>query len=292
MFLALLLQLLLSATKRGGEVMSAHLNEAALEHTHAAPAEVYPQGFAFPSQVESLSARAAHLEHSPVAVPHVEADADAEQPVAVEVPVFSNAALTFKRITDIAIATVCVVLGSPLFLVVALIVRFSSKGPVLFKQHRVGRNGELFVMLKFRTMYCDTDGLLRSDPALWDQYVKNDFKLPSGHSQVTKPGHVLRKLSLDEMPQLWNVLRGDMSVVGVRPVTMEQFDSRPQSTRGLYVMLRPGITGLWQVDGRSSVQHLPRLLFDDQYVTRWSNRRDLAILARTPVAVLKPSRSS
>ena len=269
--------------------MSAHLNEAAHAHTHDAPAEVFPQGFAFPSQSEALVARAAHLEIVPV----VEAvEVEAEQPVAVELPVFSNAALTFKRITDIAVATVSLVLGSPLFLVVALIVRFSSKGPVLYKQHRVGRDGELFRMLKFRTMHCDTDQLLRSDPALWDQYVKNDFKLPSGHSQVTKSGHVLRKLSLDELPQLWNVLRGDMSVVGVRPVTSEQFDLRPQNTRGLYAMLRPGITGLWQIDGRSSVQHLPRLLLDDQYVTRWSNRRDLAILARTPVAVLKPSRAS
>ena len=274
-------------------MMSAHLNEAAHAHTHDAPAEVFPQGFAFPSQSEALVARAAHLEIVPTAEAVVdEGVVEAEQPVAVELPVFSNAALTFKRITDIAIATVCLMLGSPLFLVVALIVRFSSKGPVLFKQHRVGRDGELFRMLKFRTMHCDTDDLVRSDLALWDQYVKNDFKLPSGHSQVTKSGHVLRKLSLDELPQLWNVLRGDMSVVGVRPVIMEQFDRRPQSTRALYTMLRPGITGLWQIDGRSSVQHLPRLILDDQYVTRWSNRRDIAILARTPVAVLKPSRAS
>jgi len=269
--------------------MPARLNEEAMAPTHTAPAEVYPQGFAFPSQTESLSVRAAHLE----IVPAAEAvEADAVQPVAVELPVFSNAALAFKRLTDIAIATVCLVLGSPLFLVVALVVRFSSKGPVLFKQHRIGVGGEPFSIVKFRTMRHGADKHLRKNPKLWDEYVRNDYKLPDSHGQITKAGYVLRKLSLDELPQLWNVLRGHMSVVGVRPLVKEEFEGRPASHRALYVLLPPGITGLWQVRGRSSTQHAERIALDDEYISTWSNRQDLAILVRTPAAVLKPSRAS
>ena len=278
--------------------MSAHLNEAAHAHTHDAPAEVFPQGFAFPSQSEALSARAAHLEQSPVveAVEVEAVEAEAEQLVAVEpavvIPVFSRQALILKRTLDVALALVCFVCAAPMFLIVGLLVAVTSRGPVLFKQQRVGKNGVLFSMLKFRTMHSDTEHRLRRDPELWALYVLNDYKLPGTHSQVTSVGSALRKFSLDELPQLWNVLRGDMSMVGVRPVTKEQFDSRPQPTRHLYVALRPGVTGLWQVRGRSSIQHGSRLALDDHYTSTWSNRQDLSILVRTPVAVLKPSQTA
>jgi lipopolysaccharide/colanic/teichoic acid biosynthesis glycosyltransferase len=277
--------------------MSAHLNEAALEHAHAAPAEVFPQGFAFPSQTEALVARAAHLETVPAAEAVVDevAEVEVEQPAAVEpavaIPIFSRQALILKRTLDVALALVCFVCAVPMFLIVGLLVALTSRGPVLFKQQRVGKNGVLFSMLKFRTMHSDTEHRLRRDPELWALYVLNDYKLPGTHSQVTSVGSTLRKFSLDELPQLWNVLRGDMSMVGVRPVTKEQFDSRPQPTRHLYVALRPGVTGLWQVRGRSSIQHGSRLALDDRYTSTWSNRQDLSILVRTPVAVLKPSQT-
>ena len=286
---------LLSATERGGEVMSAHLNEAAHAHTHDAPAEVFPQGFAFPSQIEALVARATHLEIVPTA-DAVAVEAEAVQLVAVEpsvvIPIFSRQALILKRTLDLALALVCFVCAAPMFLIVGLLVAVTSRGPVLFKQQRVGKNGVLFSMLKFRTMHSDTEHRLRRDPELWALYVLNDYKLPGTHSQVTSVGSTLRKFSLDELPQLWNVLRGDMSMVGVRPVTKEQFDSRPQPTRHLYVALRPGVTGLWQVRGRSSIQHGSRLALDDHYTSTWSNRQDLSILVRTPVAVLKPSQTA
>ncbi len=199
--------------------------------------------------------------------------------------------LACKRAIDIFISIVALILVAPLAIVIAIVIRVTSEGPAIFRQQRIGRNGDVFTMLKFRTMRDDTQTLIHNDPALWDIYVAHDYKLPNGHQQITRVGFVLRKLSLDEIPQFINVLRGDMGAVGVRPIEPAQFASRPVSSQHAYCRLRPGLTGLWQVEGRSSVACVDRVALDDRYVTTWTIGSDVKLLARTPLSVLRVNRT-
>ncbi|MCU1368473.1 MAG: Undecaprenyl-phosphate galactosephosphotransferase [Ilumatobacteraceae bacterium] len=202
-------------------------------------------------------------------------------------PAAAKASLFAKRAIDIAVAVVVLILALPAALLIAVLVKVTSDGPVFFRQKRVGKGGEEFTILKFRSMHDNTAELIKADPALWAEYVANDYKLPGKHCQITKVGYVLRKLSLDELPQLLNVLKGDMSVVGIRPLLSVELAARPMKSRELYAEMRPGLTGLWQVEGRSSVQHEDRFRLDDNYVLQWTLRRDLALMARTPLGMLR-----
>lgn len=208
-------------------------------------------------------------------------------PIQTALPVFSRRDLRCKRSLDLVVASVTLVLALPIMLIIAVLVKSSSRGPVLFRQERVGKGGRTFTMLKFRTMQNGTHEAVESDPELRELYIANDFKLPAGHAHITRIGKVLRKTSLDELPQLLNVLRGEMSVVGVRPIEPVQFDSRPDRAQVLYVLLPPGLTGLWQVEGRSNVKHADRIELDQQYMETWSPSDDLRLLFRTVPAVLR-----
>ncbi len=157
---------------------------------------------------------------------------------------------------------------------------------MLFRQKRVGADGVPFEMLKFRTMRSDSEATLRADPALWAAYVDHDFKLPPEvDPRLTRVGRWLRRWSLDEIPQLWNVLGGSMSMVGPRPVTPEQLQSWGEGAAA-YLSVRPGLTGLWQINGRSGVKFDERVRYDESYISGWTIWRDLRILALTPLAVL------
>jgi putative colanic acid biosynthesis UDP-glucose lipid carrier transferase len=181
-----------------------------------------------------------------------------------------------------------------LVLVIGALVAATSRGPVFFKQERVGLGGSRFRMVKFRTMLVDAEERLRRDPALWNDYVRNDFKLPNGRDpRVTPVGRFLRRSSLDELPQLFNVLLGHMSLVGPRPhaLVMEEdiLVRYPHAARRLD--MRPGMTGLAQVRGlrgptrrKDDITH--RIEADVEYVENWTLRRDLGILAMTPGAWL------
>lgn len=191
-----------------------------------------------------------------------------------------------KRALDISLT----VLALPVVLIVgvliALLVAVTSRGPVLFRQERLGLGGRRFPMVKFRTMHADAEARLRADPKLWDEYVRNDFKLPPGTDQrVTPIGRFLRRSSLDELPQLVNVLLGHMSLVGPRPIVPEEIEMYGPD-RDAYLSVRPGITGTWQVNGRSGVGYPDRTVLDRDYVESWSLWTDVQILARTPLAVL------
>jgi exopolysaccharide production protein ExoY len=210
----------------------------------------------------------------------------------IKLPTFPRSGLVARRALDLAGATVGLVLLAPLMLVVALLVKLTSRGPVFFRQTRVGRNHEHFTMVKFRTMADGTYEQLKSDPTLWVQYVANDFKLPGSHSMITPLGRVLRKTSLDELPQLFNVLCGHMSLIGIRPLVPAELAERPRPSQGLYGAMRPGLTGLWQTEGRSNVKEDERLELDDRYVREWALRRDVLILLKTPVAVLRSDETS
>jgi lipopolysaccharide/colanic/teichoic acid biosynthesis glycosyltransferase len=185
--------------------------------------------------------------------------------------------------TSILALPVVLVLGS----LIALLVAVTSRGPVFFFQDRLGRGGTPFRLVKFRTMQIDAEQQLRRDPVLWEQYVRNDFKLPATlESRVTPVGRFLRRTSLDELPQLFNVFLGQMSLVGPRPIVPEELEKYGTDSAA-YLSVRPGITGLWQVSGRSGVGYPERVDFDRQYADTWTLALDVKILVRTPITVLR-----
>ena len=199
-----------------------------------------------------------------------------------------------KRVLDVAISAALLLILSPLFLLIAVLIKIESRGPVLFKQQRIGSMGKPFHMLKFRTMH------VNADHALHHEFVSRFITAgtngePPGTSgffkitndpRVTSIGRVLRKTSLDELPQLWNVLRGEMSLVGPRPplpYEVEQY--KPWHTRRL-IEAKPGITGLWQVGGRSRTTFDDMVRLDLRYARTCSLWTDIKILAATPGAVI------
>lgn len=209
-----------------------------------------------------------------------------------EIPTQGDFALFFrqavvKRMLDVTLAAILLGLLAPILLVVAIAVKCSSRGPVIFRQERVGRGGRPFRVCKFRTMRDDAEGLLAEDERLRSLYLANGFKLPAGlDTRVTKVGGFLRKSSIDEVPQLWNVLLGQMSLVGPRPVVPLELESLFGSSAHLYELARPGITGYWQVSGRSEIGPEERRDLECYYLENWSLVLDLVILAKTVPTVL------
>ncbi len=194
--------------------------------------------------------------------------------------------LVLKRGVDIIGSALLLVLLSPVMLVVALAIRLDSPGPVLFRHRRAGYAGGFFELLKFRSMRPDAEKMLKADPELWKRYVENDFKLPESEDpRITPLGRFLRRSSLDELPQLLNVLKGDMSLVGPRPVVEPELEKYRGQIPTL-LSVKPGVTGLWQVSGRSDVAFPERAQLDLEYVRRWSLVGDLWILFMTIPAVL------
>jgi lipopolysaccharide/colanic/teichoic acid biosynthesis glycosyltransferase len=177
-----------------------------------------------------------------------------------------------NRAADVGVAGAALVVAAPLLGLAALAVKLTSRGPVLYRQSRVGRDGEDFELLKLRTMIAgaETQGA--------------GFAVDRGDPRITPIGSVLRRLSLDELPQLWNVVRGDMSVIGPRPTLRYQVDAyTPEQRRRLEV--KPGITGWAQVHGRARLPWAERIALDVWYVDHRSPLLDVKILARTPFAL-------
>jgi exopolysaccharide biosynthesis polyprenyl glycosylphosphotransferase len=183
-----------------------------------------------------------------------------------------------KRTLDITLSTIALTLASPFMLAIALLVRFDSKGPIFYKAARIGRKGRTFSCYKFRTMVVNADRL-KADLAHMNERKGVLFKIVND-PRITRVGRLLRKYSLDELPQFYNVLRGDMSMVGPRPPIaseVEQYDLA--HLRRLDVL--PGITGLWQVEARQDPSFDSYISLDTAYVENWSFWLDLKILART-----------
>jgi exopolysaccharide production protein ExoY len=191
-----------------------------------------------------------------------------------------------KRLLDVTVSLILLVVLVPLFVALVVAVKASSPGPVLFRHQRVGRGGRTFDVLKFRTMECGAEERLASNPRLRALYVSGDYKLSNQcDPRVTGLGRVLRASSLDELPQLFNVLVGDMSLVGPRPVVPGELPLYGEHDAA-YLALRPGVTGLWQVSGRNVIRFPQRAEIDADYRRRCSAALDLKILASTPIAVL------
>lgn len=207
--------------------------------------------------------------------------------LSVEEPEFRGFRRVIKSLMDRVIALVATVALLPAFVAIFLTVRLSSPGPVIFRQTRVGRGGTTFTMLKFRSMYVDAEARLAE---LRDQNAYRTgplFKMRHD-PRVTRVGAVLRRYSLDELPQLWNVLIGHMSLVGPRPPLPSEAVQYPADVRRR-LLVKPGITGLWQVSGRNDLSWRDSVRLDLRYVENWSPGLDLAILWKTVAAVLRGS---
>ncbi len=193
-----------------------------------------------------------------------------------------------KRIFDAVAAALALLVLLPVLAVCALVVRLTSPGPIFFRQRRLGRGGEEFYIVKFRTMVVDADvrlqQLLATDPRARMEW-EADHKLRND-PRVTSIGGFLRRFSLDELPQFWNVLSGDMSMVGPRPIVSHEVP-RYREAFLTYTQVRPGITGLWQVSGRNDTGYAKRVSLDCRYVSNWSPLLDLQILVKTVTTVIK-----
>jgi lipopolysaccharide/colanic/teichoic acid biosynthesis glycosyltransferase len=201
-----------------------------------------------------------------------------------------------KRIMDIVGSALALLLFSPILLVIAIAIKLTSKGPVFFRQKRVGQHGEQFVFLKFRSMKVNNDASVHK--AYVKQLIAGTAQGHSGNgngngvykltkdTRITRIGGFLRRSSLDELPQFINVLRGEMSLVGPRPAIAYEVEAYDIWHRRRVLEAKPGITGLWQVNGRSRIKFDDMVRLDLRYAKTWSPWMDLKILLRTPVAVV------
>ena len=195
--------------------------------------------------------------------------------------------VVFKRLFDICFSAALLVILSPLLCIAALLIKLSSNGPVLFTQERVGLNKRRFRIYKFRTMVPDAEKMMAQLETL-NEVSGPVFKIK--HDPRTIPiGNWLRKTSIDELPQLFNVLKGDMSLVGPRPLPLRDYQGFGEDWQRRRFCVRPGITCLWQVQGRSSIGFDQWMKLDMQYLDEWSLWLDLKILAQTIPAVFKGS---
>jgi lipopolysaccharide/colanic/teichoic acid biosynthesis glycosyltransferase len=218
----------------------------------------------------------------------------------------SRGSLVAKRALDVLVAGIGLVAVAPLMAAIAVAIKIDTRGPLLYRGNRIGPRGRLFAQLKFRSMdprYATSEGdaafrkLLSANPSMAIEFASTQ-KL-TNDPRVTRVGRLLRRTSLDELPQLFNVLRGDLSLVGPRPITQRELRERykprmlaPHEGDSLLIGywdspgLRPGLTGYWQISGRSTMSFDERIRLDTAYLTSWSLKLDLAILARTTRALL------
>jgi len=196
--------------------------------------------------------------------------------------------LEIKRIMDILIVSIVGALLLPIFLLIALLVKLSSPGPVLYRHKRLGKNGKYFYAYKFRSMVIDAQErlqkLLESDDEAKTEWDKS-HKL-ANDPRITGIGRFLRRTSIDEFPQFINILKGEMSLSGPRPVTEPELEKYGENARRV-LAVKPGLTGLWQVSGRSDTDYADRISYDLYYIQSWSVWLDLWILYRTPAVIIK-----
>lgn len=200
----------------------------------------------------------------------------------------SLAYLFCKRLTDIVLSVIALICFSPIFLIVWIMTLFGdNKGPVFFKQTRIGKNGKPFKIYKFRSMIVNADEILHQNPVLYKKYVANNYKLePNEDPRVTKLGHWLRKSSVDEIPQFINILRGEMSIIGPRPVVKEELVEYGDRV-DKFLSVKPGAMGLWQASGRSNIGYPERCDLELSYVDQASYWFDAKIMFKNIISIFK-----
>lgn len=217
---------------------------------------------------------------------NISCNVKAGYPMAVFAPaVHSEMQLILKHLTDFAGGLIGSIVSLPIILAAAIPLKLESPGPLIFKQQRIGKNGRIFNIYKLRSMYIDAD---ERKAELMEQNKMDGlmFKMDND-PRITKVGKFIRKYSIDELPQFWNVLKGDMSLVGTRPPTIDEFEQY-ESHHKRRLSLKPGITGIWQVSGRSNIQDFEEVVkLDCEYIDNWSLWLDIKILFKTVGVVLK-----
>ncbi len=188
-----------------------------------------------------------------------------------------------KRIIDITGSVFILFLTWPLFIIIPVLIKYDSSGPVFFLQKRLGLKGKVFRAIKFRSMVAKAEDMLKSEQELMEEYLKC-YKIAED-PRVTKIGYYLRKSSLDEIPQIFNILKGDMSLVGPRPIVIVELEKYGRH-RDEFLSVKPGLTGLWQVSGRNELTYEERVSLDIKYIRERSLWMDIMILFKTIYAVI------
>jgi lipopolysaccharide/colanic/teichoic acid biosynthesis glycosyltransferase len=194
-----------------------------------------------------------------------------------------------KRIFDVLFAIVALMITSPFALAIGILILITDGRPVTFKQQRIGLHGTPFYIIKFRSMCKNAEEVLQRNPEIYQKYIENDYKLPEDEDpRITKLGAFLRKSSLDELLQFWNVLKGDMSVVGPRPIVPVELEEYGDS-KGEFLAMKPGVTGVWQISGRSDVGYPERMYLELSYINKQGLLFDVKVIFKTVWAVLRRS---
>ena len=193
--------------------------------------------------------------------------------------------MSVKRVFDLVISTIGLIVLSPIFLILAIIVKLDSKGPVFFAHTRYGKNGKKFKMYKFRTMYENAQDMINDFTPEQMKEWKENFKLQDD-PRITKVGKFLRKTSLDELPQIVNIMKGDLSIIGPRPVIEEELKKYGEN-KEKFLSVTPGLTGYWQANGRSSTTYEQRMEMELYYIDHISPKLDFKIFFKTIESVIK-----
>lgn len=190
-----------------------------------------------------------------------------------------------KRIMDIVISLIALIILSPVFLIIAISIKIESRGPVFFVHKRIGKNGKIMKMYKFRTMVPNAEELIKEFTQQQLKEFKENFKLEND-PRITKVGKFLRKTSLDELPQLINILKGELSIIGPRPVIGEELEKYGEN-KSKFLSVTPGLTGYWAANGRSNTSYEQRMDMELYYIDNMSWKMDVKVFFKTIVSVLK-----
>lgn len=191
----------------------------------------------------------------------------------------------FKRITDIVLGCVGLIILLPVFLIIGICIKIDSKGPVIFAHKRIGKNGKEFNMYKFRSMYENAEEMIENFNEEQKREWQENFKLEND-PRITKVGKFLRKTSLDELPQIINIIKGDLSIIGPRPIVDEELEKYGEN-KEKFLSITPGLTGYWQANGRSNTTYEERMQMELYYIDNQSLLLDIKIFFKTIVSVLK-----
>lgn len=193
--------------------------------------------------------------------------------------------IKIKRVIDVILASVALILLSPLFAIIAIAIKIDSKGPVFFAHKRIGKNGKIIKLYKFRSMVINAEELIKSfTPEQMKEYKEN-YKL-TNDPRITKIGKFLRKTSLDELPQLLNIIKGDLSIIGPRPVVTDELEKYGANTKK-FLSVTPGLTGYWAANGRSCTTYEQRMQMELYYIDNLSLKMDIKVFFKTIEAVIK-----
>ena len=191
----------------------------------------------------------------------------------------------FKRIVDVVLGCIGLVLLSPVFLILAICIKIDSKGPVIFSHKRIGKNGKEFNMYKFRSMYENAEEMIENFNEEQKREWQENFKLEND-PRITKMGNFLRRTSLDELPQIVNIIKGDLSIIGPRPIVDEELEKYGKNKKK-FLSITPGLTGYWQANGRSNTTYEERMQMELYYIDNQSLWLDIKIFFKTIISVIK-----